>query len=438
MKLTPALLSVSLAANVALLTMFALKPSLVPPSVRQLFSGASDNPAASPGARASMDPPPAAAESRAAAHDAALWQKLYSSDLRTLVAQLRAAGFPPSAIRGVVEAELEVRYRGQVDALLAKIGDIPYWKSERGARGTFKIYDEISTLMRERGRLMRDLLGDDLFAAQGVDAKQAQQRRFGSIPKHKLELVQRIAEDYAEMTNQVRTAALDIFLPEDREKLALLERERRADLAAILTPEEMEEFEMRTSTVTSRLRSTLTYMDATEDEFKTIFRAYQPVADIVFPSGGMSRELMRERQEAQQKVLEQLKIALGEPRYSDFARANTPEYQQLARMATAENIPHDSVQRAFALRDTAAQESSRIFDDASLTTEQKHAALKTLAGQTRIQALTLLGPTVGEAYLKGTRWYDALNNGRAFSFGPDGTSSRYRVLPPPVTTAPRS
>ena len=49
-----------------------------------------------------------------------------------------------------------------------------------------------------------------------------------------LAVIQRINDDYAEMTAQLRAAMQGITLPEDRAKLLLLEREKRADLAALV------------------------------------------------------------------------------------------------------------------------------------------------------------------------------------------------------------
>ncbi len=57
----------------------------------------------------------------------------------------------------------------------------------------------------------------------------------------------------------------------DREKLALLNRERRADLERVLTPEELFEYDLRQGPTAMRLRSQLAAFQPTEEEYRAIF-----------------------------------------------------------------------------------------------------------------------------------------------------------------------
>src|SRR5258707_692709 len=98
----------------------------------------------------------------------------------------------------------------------------------------------------------RDLLNDPFFATDDVSA--TQRRQFGNLSRQKVDSVQRIEDDYSEMTSAIRAAMAGITLPEDRDKLALLAREKHADLAAVLTPGELADYELRSSPITSLLR----------------------------------------------------------------------------------------------------------------------------------------------------------------------------------------
>jgi hypothetical protein len=260
----------------------------------------------------------------------------------------------------------------------------------------------------------------------------AQRRQFGSIPKEKIDLVQRINDDYAEMTSQVRAAMQGITLPEDRDKIALLEREKRADLAAILTPAELEEYEMRSSPLTSRLRNSLSLMDASEAEFRAIFKVQQAFNDRVNPvmSGMISQQMMEDRREAQKQMNEQLKSVLPAERFSEFMRSSNTDYQQLHRLAQKENSPAETVTRAFSIRDTISAESVRIADDNALTTEQKRAALTALAQKGRTQILSTLGPGAGESYAQVARWLTTLERGSGVVFGPDGNAMPRTIINP--------
>jgi hypothetical protein len=289
----------------------------------------------------------------------------------------------------------------------------------------------MNQLYRERSKMLRDALADPFFADAPLGSAELERRRqFGGMPKDKADAVQRIAEDYAEMTAKVNASTGGIMLPEDKEQLALLEREKRADLAAVLTPQELEDYEMRSSPVTSRLRTALTLMDATEEEFRAIY-AVQRVRDEAQNRLSSGPGTMAARTEAQRLVADQaaaLKAALGEQRFAEYERANDREFQQLNQIAQRENVSREAAVQAYALRETVSRESNRIFDDTTLTTEQKRAALLALAQNTKTQMRNTLGPAASDAYLRTAGWVNALENGQATSFVPGG-GARIRGLP---------
>ena len=435
MKLPPLLLAGSLAANAALLALFAFQPALAPPAFRDWFVGdaarAEQRAAETQAQRERAD----ATARAAAARRTTVWATLQSDDLRTLIARLRAAGFSPVVISAIVNARLEAAFSARMNALVGTLGDTPFWKPEPFSSGNNpKFYEAQNQIYRDRAKALREILGDDYFAAGGGDATAAQRRQFGDLPKAKIDLLQRIADDYAEMNAQVRAATGGIMLPEDRAKLALLEREKRADLAAILTPAELEDYEMRTSTITSRLRSGLTLMDATEAEFRTIYRVQQPFAETLYPApvGGIIRftaEDSRLRTEAQNQIAAQLRTALGEQRYLDYVRSSNYEYQNLHRIAQQNNLPIDAINRSFDLRTSATEESMRLRD-AKLEPAALATAMQALATSTKAKLVANLGPAA-DNYMKNLPWLTSIERGYAVRISPDGTSTTtYSSAPP--------
>jgi hypothetical protein len=440
MKLPAIVFAGSLIANVALIAAFAVKPSLAPVAVRGLFESheAHEQRLAADQRRADQI---ATRERRAAAaadaaNQAKLWSSLASDDLRALVQRLRAAGFPPSIVRSIVSTEINRRFAGRLKALTAEADQTPYWKPSPMGMADQKLMAERSQLIRERTRLTRDVLGDDYFAGTGIDATAVQRARYGNVPKDKIELVQRIVDDYADMTTDVRNATRGIVLPEDREKLALLEREKHSDLAAVLSPSELEDYEMRTSPVTMRLKSALTLMDASESEFRTIYGIEKPYAEQLYPGMGstgatyLSADTMQQRRDAQKEVSTQLATALGTARATEFERDTNYEFQQLARATAAQKMPIDAAVHAFDLRNSAAEQSTRIADDNTMTVEQKRAALQTLAQTTKTQLVGTLGEAAGTAYVNTARWLQAIEHGSAVTF--NGTTTSYRTVRAPM------
>lgn len=439
MKPFTALLGLSVALNVGLVSAFILRPTLAPPAVRSVFQRASSAPEKDAAARTRES---TAAKSKGRGDSAAqnqLWAALDSDDLPTLVKRLRAAGFSRAAIIGVLNARLDARFADRSKALLGDMESTPFWKQDPMNSPNSRYWEEYSQIYRDRSRLMRELLGDELLGWGVTDPATAQRRQFGSIPKEKIDLVQRINDDYADMTSQVRAAMQGITLPEDREKIALLEREKRADLAAILTPAELEEYEMRSSSLMYRLRPALSIMDASEDEFRSIFKVQQAFNERVNPtmSGIVSAQMMEDRREAQKQMNEQMKAALSPERYNDYLRSTNSEYQALYRIGQKDNVPAATVTQAFSIRDAISAESVRIAENTALSADQKREALTALAQKGKTQILSTLGPGPGEAYAQtATRWLSNLERGYSFTFGPDGNPISRPVAPTPRPTPP--
>ncbi|MBI5769435.1 MAG: hypothetical protein HZA93_16695 [Verrucomicrobia bacterium] len=442
MKLPVLLLAASLAGNALLVALFFSRPALAPPALREFFTTDADRAAHAADESRAIRTRVAERERLAADQQSRIWAALQTDDLPTLIARLRAAGFSPTVIRSVVNAQLDRWFRTRMKELVGEPADTPFWKPDApGPFSNAKLFEAQSQLYRERAKKLRELLGAEAFA--GADPTAAQRREFGQLPKAKIDLIQRINDDYAEMSQQISAAAQGMMLPEDREKLALLERERRADLAAVLTTEELEDYLMRSSPITSRLRQALSFMDATEAEFRTLYQIHRPFADALYPSATGSgvvyytSEMSQKRRDAQNKIAEQAKGALGEPRFEEFVRASSYEFQQLTRLAQRESLPADAAVRAFNARDFAAKESMRIFEDRALSNDQKRTALQTLAQTTTTTLVSALGANAGTAYAKSASWLSTIANGGAVSFSLDGSSTSYRSLPPAGAVPPR-
>ena len=444
MPLRVLLLVVSVAINATLLAAFAFRPALAPTVVRNIFEhGSNTAPTADLPRHSSPADAAAQAEAdarRAAARQAQLWSMLKTEDLAALVARLRAAGFSAAVVRAIVDAQIEARFAGRIKELTRANEETPYWKPDLNMySGNSKLYAELSQIYRERSRALRELLGKDAMAWGGLDPTAAQLRQYGNLSPAKIDLVQRINDDYAEMTSQIRTAMQGVTLPEDREKLALLEREKHADLAAVLSPEELAAYEMRTSPITNRLRSAFAIMDVSEQEFRSIYGIYQPLADKLFPTvGGMyTPEMSEQRREATKQVNAQVKAALGDARFAQFERATNSEFQQLYRMSQTDNLPFDTIARAFDVRTATAENSMKIMNDRALSNDEKRRQLENLATTARTQILSTLGPTVGPTYVQNANWLNYIQQGGAVTFMPEGGTS-YRRLPttPPAGTTP--
>lgn len=413
-----------------MLIVLIAKPTLAPLPVREFFQPkvvAAERAATEKQARERAEAEAKSAAAQAAATRAKLWSALDPSDLPTLVQRLRTAGFSAKLIRAIVSARIDAQFSPRLRELDAEANQRPYWKTDPTDFFGSKFWMAREQIYRERGKIMREILKDPFFQNDS-DITAEQRHRFGNLSSTKIALVEQITADYGDIRSQIEIAMRNITLPEDREKLAYLEKEMHADLGTVLTPQELDDFEMRRSKVTNRLRSAMTIMNASENEFRSLYQIIQPYAETVFPSGGNSGDQADQRREAWNQIDAAVKSTLGEQRYADFVRATDSQYQQLTRMAQRSNVSLDAVNHAYDLREAAAVESNRIYEDTTLTIDQKREALKTLAATTRTQLVSALGSTVGSAYVSSAGWLNAIERGSAVTFNPHNQTN-YKNLP---------
>ena len=417
MKLPALLLVGSLAANAALVFILCRRgdptphpaPTTVPPALTSALS-APDSASALPHGVTPRT-----------------WANLDTPDLRQLVTRLRACGFAPHVIRALVEARIETEFARRLRELEARLPARAFWQPDPQPylADEPRRLEAYRPLVNERKRLLQTLLAGIDPEADAREAKTLQQR-YGELPAEKLARVKALPDDAAEISRQTRDECRGVMLPEDRAQLELLRREQRADLAQLLTPAELAEYDRRASPFIYTQQTILTAMDATEAEFLTISGVYQKFAGEVLPSpsGNYAENVLR-RDDVQAAIAAQLKTALSEARYADYVRASHPEYRRILFFVGDPPAPAAAVQ-TFGTLNAAAQDSARIVGDLTLSPDQQRAALTQLAGTAENRITAALGPAAASRYLKyANSWLQDLRNGRAFAVAPDGL----RTLP---------
>ncbi|MFT3868379.1 MAG: hypothetical protein QM715_07765 [Nibricoccus sp.] len=388
MKPLALLLALSIAANAAL-AFLLVRPKNTPatgPSVNlstvQVSANLPDGSGA-PGAASSI-----------AGVDAKTWSNLQSSDIKALAERLRAAGFPPSLIRAIVAAQIGERYSAQRKALLANQADEPYWQ-----RNNFSFDPKLMSAMRELNKQqsaeMKALLGPD--AVGDEERKQWYRRQFGDLPGDKVEQLQAIVSDYGDLRNEIYSKANGIMLPEDRQKIALLEKEQRADLAAVLTPEELENYELRSSSTASTLRSQLSTFKPNEQEFRALFKALR-AAEEQYGSISQGPSSPDQLTNIRDSVLASMESQLGPDRLADLKLATDPKYQQTNRLVARLGLPANTSVEVGNIQQDIQQKANAVRRDTSLSSEARTAQLSALSQEAANKLSATLTPRGYEAY----------------------------------------
>lgn len=392
MKIFPVVLAVSLAANAVLAGMMLVGPT--------------DDTSSTAAVRASTT----TAGEKSAARDAVpgpeVWAGLSADDLTAQRDRLRAGGFPPEIIRAILLAQVSESFTARRKAIENAQGDLPYWKDP--VRDP-KMQQALRSLYREQEKAMTDLLGRD---GRNDDPAYAAylHRQFGDLPAGKVDQLRQIFEDYNQRRSDIyMSVSGGAILPEERQKLAELDKALHADFAAVLTPDELAEYDLRSSNTAQNLRFSLVAFDASEQEYRAIFQLQQAF-DEKF--GRMyaqpSQDEMRARREAQGQLTADIKAALGPERTADYERATDYNYRQTSQLVTRLGLPPETAAQVYAVQKEIQQRVSSVYQG-NPTPAQRNEALATLAEEAKTRIGTVLGPKGFDAYRQnGGSWMQQL------------------------------
>lgn len=400
MKKTSLLLGVSILGNLALLALVLLAPV------------------------GKKEGSPAAATSRASATagqsggktgdvnvsdvDPALWKNLGGEDLPSLVSRLRGAGFPPSIVRAIVAAQVNESFAARRKAIAPPKTDVPFWKIDQPTDP--KTLAALRDLGREQSKVMKDLLGTTLTLDDPLYAASLR-RQYGNLPQEKIDQITRVKQDYQELQQQIYTAAglgnggVISFLPEERAKLALLEKEQRADIAQLLTPQELEDYELRSGSTANQMRYSLSAFKPTEEEFRAIYKLQRPfdeqynTQNLMAAAGTpATQDLMRQRMDAQKQLLADVKAALGPERGAEYERAIDGNFQQINRVVERLDLPQTAAVEVWSVQKDIEQRMNAWRNDRTLPPPARAEQLSALAQEAEAKVTAALGPRGFEVY----------------------------------------
>lgn len=347
--------------------------------------------AASPGA-------PASGEARKPAAPApGSWQTLYAGhDLGALVTNLRRAGFPAAVVRAAVNHQLDERFADRQAAVIP-----PFWVRTGGSPEQIEAQ---LALNNERRELFESLLGADALPSAVLDPN-ARARRYGQLSDDKVNALAKIERDYGEVSRLAysqRQANMFTSGEEMMKQQELVEQERRADLATVLSPEELEQFEMRNSITSGRLANSLRAVDVNEAEYAALYRM-QKAADAANPAryGALTPEANLQRLAAQERLNEQARTVLNDDRFYKYLEAADSNYAQAARFTAAfPSIPPATTYELSKIQRELQTLLTRPSGQNQPPSPAERTELAKTVGAIERRVDALLGPEAAAAYKK--------------------------------------
>ncbi len=410
MKISSLLLSASLAANLALATVFLLsRPAATTDPAPA--SSATSPAAAKTNSTTDSSAFPSATVRLAASGGPSLWQQLHTDDFEQLLARLKQAGFPGSSANTIAMHLFQEKNRAARAAIMGEPETLPYWKEKTYTRPT----PEQQARLNELSKAQSDFSMKSYFDADHYTSGHSQmsielRRAFGDLPPEKIQQLLLIQRDYARMHSEIhatsRLSPESSTLPSAlQEKTALLEKELLTDVRELLSPEEFAEFERRSSPTASRLQQQTSLFRPTEQEYKALFAIHRAIDEqlgIGISHFSSNRDSEKPREEALKNAAPQIEAALGPDRYADYLQASNQGAQQLNRLLVRLDLPLRTGTEIEAIRTDMRKRAQELRAEArKLPREEQVALAQTLMAEAKQKLTPLLGGQRGlDAYIE--------------------------------------
>jgi hypothetical protein len=398
-----------LGTNVLLLCLWLRKPAPSPQESVQAKISALAMKAPLPSAPAAPDPASIPVEEAKSAPFK--WAQLESEDYRTYIKRLRDIGCPEQTIRDIIIADLDKLMAPKFIALDPQ-EDPKYWKAEekdlRNKDEELKKLFEKQHLDFEKREVIKDLMGIDLVAerASVQGSIDPLSKRLNFLSTDKLALV-RMIHDRADLEETaLRDKALassDSLSPADKAKLRKIQLDRERQVKALLSPDEIERYELWYSPAAFRTRDALAPLNPSEEEFKSVYALqrqfdenWSGVDTENLPSGMES-----DYAQAAAALQEQVREKLGADRFQQFQQAQDNDFRQLRVAAAQFGLSPETISDVLGFKNIVVEQRQRVASQNQLAPAQRDLVLQAISDETEKAVIEVMGPKAYRAYIKG-------------------------------------
>jgi hypothetical protein len=219
-------------------------------------------------------------------------------------------------------------------------------------------------------------------------------------PAEKSLRVESIKRDYEDL--RVRTAAefadivgesadgLNAFL----RQRALLEREMRADLAALLSPEELEEFDLRESAAGHIVQELLGDAAVTDEQKRAVFRLQREYEERFALSFDSSPVAMLQREQARQQTQVAIREALGDEAFAVWLDGEGADFPRLRAFIAEHQLPLHSAMELWRAKSDYNLRRLEVLARPQITVEASRAVYADVHRQTLARVAGIIGTNV--------------------------------------------
>jgi len=192
-----------------------------------------------------------------------------------------------------------------------------------------------------------------------------------------------------------------------KEKMAALDQQLAAEQKGILSPAEMEEFNLRKSPFAQQLQN-LPGFKASEEELRAM--AGLTLTEKPEPTDKKSPDYeakLAEQRAEKEKIDKQMKALLGENRFAEYERSKDGNFKNLSQLARRYDLPLQTISEVYEMERSTLKEV-RALKKSNAASEEREEALETIRQQTERAMIAKLGARAAETYRRNFNNWDEI------------------------------
>lgn len=318
------------------------------------------------------------------------WSQLESEDYAQYLANLRGIGCPEETACDILRADVADLFRQRLKALIQPL-HAQYWALLAKGHGDQnpvieETLKQIKELQTEQSELLSDLLGSPDGKTEQTPPGRYEQLLGDVLSVEKLAQLRELGAKYVRLDAELREQLASAPKAELEKQLAALHREGRQAQDALLTPEEIAEYRLRTSPI-ANARETFSAL-LNEEEFRKLAALGVKIGD-----------------KADAASNDQVKTVIGPERFAEFQRVQDNDFLQLEKLARRTELPRETAVQVYEMKRAADAQLLRVKADKSLSDETRDELVRAIHAESERATAAALGERAMKAYRKlGGEW----------------------------------
>jgi hypothetical protein len=324
------------------------------------------------------------------------WQDVTNDIYLDYIANLRASGCPEKQIRGIILSDVNELFDQR--RLEHAIKTDPQWWKAETFMGVLPMQGFVGANFDEQRReLLTKILGEEWYdfvklPSMNNGAVNLTGPVLGALPPETWNSVQEICARSMERHQAYQMARINEGGAIDNAELAKLREQTRADLKKVLNAEQLEEFLLRYSFNSSKLRADMRGIELTPDEFRKIFRATDPLEHQMQVDYGSTETLSQKQREQLESQRDRVvRETLSGDRYVQYLASKDPLFKQAQMMAMQYGMNTKAIKPLYDMQKNLDAKRLQVSQNTTLTPEQKNQALQSIGTEHQLLLQQILG-----------------------------------------------